>query len=143
MPPSKQLPQYEPVDKLEDFDLENDSDTTLASTGFLAKPNGSTNGNKRVVKKKAEQTRQALVWLRWGTIVILQALIVVLLLGGKESLMAGWNGISGDGGWTEDKTETGGDVNGLYIPSELKSNLNWTGNEELTKFEQPLINTNI
>jgi hypothetical protein len=33
-------------------------------------------------------------------------------------LIDGW---SMGGGWSQSKTETGGDINGLYIPSEQKN----------------------
>lgn len=41
----------------------------------------------------------------------------MLLLPTSGVLSDGWAAGTGSG-WTQDKTETGGDVNGLYIPSE-------------------------
>jgi hypothetical protein len=97
--------RYASIDEAEDLDLENDSDTTLASDGFLGKNNA-----KRISKyTKTSRIQTVLTWFRWGTIVLLQGLILVLLLPTSGVL---------SGGWSQSKTETGGDVNGLYIPSE-------------------------
>jgi hypothetical protein len=102
-------------DDVEDIDLENDSDTTLASDGFLGKNNA-----KRINKyAKSSRLETILTWSRWGTIVFLQGLILVLLLPTSGVLSDGWS-MGGSGGWSQSKTETGGDINGLYIPSEQK-----------------------
>jgi hypothetical protein len=102
-------------DDVEDIDLENDSDTTLASDGFLGKNNA-----KRINKHaKSSRLETILTWSRWGTIVFLQGLILVLLLPTSGVLSDGWS--MGGSGWSQSKTETGGDINGLYIPSEWKS----------------------
>jgi hypothetical protein len=97
-------------DDVEDIDLENDSDTTLASDGFLGKNNA-----KRISKyARSSRLDTILTWSRWATIVLLQGLILVLLLPTSGVLSDGW---SMGGGWSQSKTETGGDINGLYIPS--------------------------
>jgi hypothetical protein len=106
--------RYTSLDDVEDVDLENDSDTTLASDGFLRK-----NSSKRISKYvKSPRLESILTWARWGTIVLLQGLILVLLLPTSGVLIDGW---SMGGGWSQSKTETGGDINGLYIPSEQKN----------------------
>ncbi|RDL40111.1 Uncharacterized protein BP5553_00090 [Venustampulla echinocandica] len=95
-----------------DLDLENDSDTTLASTGFLEKQNTSRRPLARYEARSRLQS--VLTWFRWGVIVFLQGVIVMLLLPSSGIL---------DSGWNEAKTETGGDVNGLYIPTKHKYTL--------------------
>jgi hypothetical protein len=99
-------------DDIEDIDLENDSDTTLASDGFLEK------NNARRINKSTKNSRleNILTWSRWSIIVLLQGLIIVLLLPTSGVLSDGWS--MGGSGWSQSKTETGGDINGLYIPSE-------------------------
>jgi hypothetical protein len=105
--------RYTSLDDVEDVDLENDSDTTLASDGFLRK-----NNSKRISKYgKSPRLEAILTWARWGTIVLLQGLILVLLLPTSGVLIDGWSMV---GGWSQSETETGGDINGLYIPSEQK-----------------------
>jgi hypothetical protein len=99
-------------DDIEDIDLENDSDTTLASDGFLSK-----NNTRRISKPtKNSRLENILTWSRWSIIVLLQGLIIVLLLPTSGVLSDGWS--MGGSGWSHSKTETGGDINGLYIPSE-------------------------
>jgi hypothetical protein len=111
--------RYTSIDETEDLDLENDSDTTLASDGFLGKNNA-----KRISKHtKSSRIHTVLTWFRWGTIVLLQGLILVLLLPTSGVLSEGW---SIGGGWSQSKTETGGDINGLYIPSRSPILLAWT-----------------
>jgi hypothetical protein len=106
MATAKKESRYEALDKVEDFDLENDSDTTLASTGFLGK-----RGSKRLRKySRASKTQTMLVWVRWGSIIAMQGVIVFLLLRGGKKM---------DGRWTQADTETGGDINGLYVPSKI------------------------
>ncbi|KAN0122943.1 protein of unknown function (DUF3328) domain containing protein [Hyaloscypha variabilis] len=98
-------------DDVEDVDLENDSDTTLASDGFLGK-----NNTRRASKHaKSSRIQTILTWFRWGTIILLQGLILVLLLPTSGVLSDGWS-MSGTG-WSTSKTETGGDINGLYVPT--------------------------
>jgi hypothetical protein len=104
-------------DDVEDVDLENDSDTTLASDGFLGK-----NNTRRASKHaKSSRLQTILTWFRWGTIILLQGLILVLLLPTSGVLSDGWS-MSGSG-WSASKTETGGDINGLYVPSELSAQM--------------------
>jgi len=107
--------KYTSVNEAHDLDLENDSDTTLASDGFLGKSNG-----KRISKYvKRPRSQTLLTWCRWGTIVLLQGLILILLLPTSGALSEGWS----MGGWSQSKTETGGDINGLYIPTSHKYTL--------------------
>ena len=103
--------KYSSIDDVEDVDLENDSDTTLASDGFL-----STKNAQRINKNnKSSRLDTILTWSRWGTIVLLQCLMILLLLPTSGVLSEGWS----IGSWSTSKTETGGDINGLYVPSEL------------------------
>lgn len=105
---SKPAPKnsYSPIEKHNDFDLENDSDDTLTST-FLGK-NGSSGKGKRA---QARRTQTVLTWIRWSVIVVMQSTIVWLLLKSGKRM---------DGRWTQADTETGGDVNGLYVPKSHK-----------------------
>jgi len=109
---SKKESRYSTIherDELDELDLENDSDTTLASTGFLAKK------PQRLSRyEKSSRLSTTLTWVRWGTVVSLQGIILFLLMPSPGSLDMGWDSI---------KTETGGDINGLYIPS--KSSFSW------------------
>jgi hypothetical protein len=101
-PTQKKESRYEPVDNVHDVDLENDSDTTLASTGFLRKK-----GEKGLSRRgRSPKSQNILVWFRWGSILAVQSVIVFLLLRTQER----------KGEWKQTDTETGGDVNGLYIP---------------------------
>jgi hypothetical protein len=102
---STEKSSYEPLDKISDFDLENDSDDTLTSTGFSGKHRGGK--GKRA---KARQTQLLLTWMRWSVVVLLQTLIVWLLVKSGKRM---------DGRWTQADTETGGDVNGLYVPCKF------------------------
>lgn len=112
-------------DELDDLDLENDSDTTLASTGFLVKKSERHSRNARSSKLST-----ALTWARWGTVVFLQAVILFLLVPETGMLDMGWNVA---------KTETGGDINGLYIPSMSLALVAVVQNTDLLK--QQHINT--
>jgi hypothetical protein len=100
---SKKKSRYSAIDErdeLDDLDLENDSDTTLASSGFLAKKS-----ERLSIHEKSSRLSTTLTWVRWGIVVFLQGIILFLL-------------IPSSGGWDSIKTETGGDINGLYIPSK-------------------------
>jgi len=101
----KKESRYSPVEKVSDFDhdLENDSDTTLASTGFLSKPSSSKRPSKT-----SRKNAQMLVWARWGAVITMQAIMCLLLVRSRTPV------------WKSGETETGGDVNGLYIPSSHK-----------------------
>jgi len=109
---SKKESRYSTIDErdeLDDLDLENDSDTTLASTGFLVKK------SERLSRyEKSSKLSTALNWARWGTVVFLQAIILFLLIPSGGVL---------DMGWSTVKTETGGDISGLYIPTSHKYTL--------------------
>jgi len=98
------LDKRDALDDLDDLDLENDSDTTLASSGFLAKK------SERLSRyEKSSKLSAALTWMRWSVVVVLQGIILFLLMPSDGLLDMGWNA---------KKTETGGDINGLYIPSK-------------------------
>jgi hypothetical protein len=101
--------KYSPL-KVAYADLEDDSDTTLGSTEFLGK---RTKRRKRHCQNSCVQ--YALTWFRWGSVVVLQSIILVLLLQNIKS--------NRKPGWTETDTETGGDVNGLYVPCEGTSRI--------------------
>lgn len=98
-----------------DTDLEdqgNDSDTTLASSSFLkSRPSRSSSPKSRLQKREEFNSRKEsmFVWIRWGVVIFFQCVIIVLLIPGT--------GLMGGTKWDESMTETGGDVNGLYIPS--------------------------
>ncbi|TVY26081.1 hypothetical protein LHYA1_G004311 [Lachnellula hyalina] len=118
------LPPRDSLDDL-DIDLENDSDTTLASTGFLAKkPTKSDRmhmmlGNRYENDNPKESSRipTALTWIRWGVVIFLQCVIIVFLFLLRPA------GTGKDMGWSTGETETGGDVSGLYIPTTHKYTL--------------------
>ena len=110
----------ENADNIDDIDLENDSDTTLASDGFLGK-----NNIKRIQKSvKSSRLQLVLTWFRWSVLVLLQGFIIILLLPTSGTLSDTWSslkdGLKGGlkGGFDPARTETGGDINGLYIPSK-------------------------
>jgi hypothetical protein len=93
---------YSPIEKIADYDhdLENDSDTTLASASFLSK------STSRRASKNARSTQNTLVWLRWSAILVTQSIMCLLLLKTRAPV------------WTAAEAETGGDINGLYVPSK-------------------------
>lgn len=108
MSAQKKESRYESLKGVEDLDLENDSDTTLASEGFLGK-NSAKRPNRHSRNWKVQT---ALTWSRWGFIVVLQTIMILLLL--RSSPTA-------EKSWTQADTETGGDINGLYIPCECSA----------------------
>jgi hypothetical protein len=128
MAPSKKPNKYstlEDVDDIDDIDLENDSDTTLASDGFLGK------NNIKQIQQSAKSSKLQLVltWFRWSVLVLLQGFTIILLLTPSGTLSDTWSSLTGgltgvlNHGWDASKTETGGDVNGLYIPSKFQVRL--------------------
>jgi hypothetical protein len=103
----KKESRYSSLEEAEDLDLENDSDTTLASEGFLGK-----NTTKRPSRhSRNSKIQSALTWSRWGFIVTLQSIVIFLLLRSPATTEK-------KKGWTQADTETGGDINGLYVPCE-------------------------
>ena len=102
----KKESRYSTLQGVEDLDMENDSDTTLASEGFLGKT--VTKRPSRYSRNSKVQT--TLTWIRWGSIVALQSVMIVLLLRNTSA--------PAKEGWTQADTETGGDINGLYVPCE-------------------------
>jgi hypothetical protein len=96
--------KYSPL-KTESVDIEDDSDSTLTST----------DGLRRRIKRGRRHFQQsnihnALTWFRWIIVIILQSVILVLL----------WQNVKAkpEPRWSTIDTETGGDINGLYIPSK-------------------------
>lgn len=76
-------------------------------------PRGRQIGRYREMTRKLRLTKW-LEWMRWGVVVALQGLIVGLLLWRRAHA------------WTPKDVETGGDINGIYIPrmcSMLKDSL--------------------
>jgi len=111
--------KYVAISPRSSIDLENDSDTTLASDSFLSNK-GTLSSAKRISRyERSSKLTLILTWVRWGIVVFLQMIIIVILMptdGGMSfPSVQSWL----KGGWSIDKTETGGDVNGLYIPSKL------------------------
>ncbi|CAG8960095.1 hypothetical protein HYFRA_00010573 [Hymenoscyphus fraxineus] len=101
-----------------DTDLEdrgNDSDTTLGSSTVLKSDSARSPSPKSRLQKRLEaayRKQNLFTWLRWGLVVFLQCIIIILLLPGS--------GLMGSTKWDESMTETGGDINGLYIPTKHK-----------------------
>lgn len=93
--------------RIEDADLENDSDTTLGSEGFLEK---RAKRQRRRCRKPSLQS--ALTWFRWTLVIMLQSVIIFLLL--RDTKEPDVKSTA----WSQADTETGGDINGLYIPSK-------------------------
>lgn len=108
IPLSKAESRYTVLDERDNgsFDIENDSDTTLGST-----PKRSRRDMQ--LEHGTSNMEYVLCWFRWASIIALQTVILFFLLW-KSSDPA----TTDDGGWFPAKTETGGDINGLYIPSE-------------------------
>lgn len=96
--------------RLADADLENDSDTTLGSTGFLEK---GTKRRRRFSKNPA--TQSLFTWVRWSIVILLQSVILFLLVRSSQPTNRKTPG------WSQADTETGGDINGLYVPSKMRS----------------------
>ncbi len=96
-------------------DRDDRSESTLASEGLLSKALPFSH------QDYSSPTSSKLTWIRWGLSILLQVIIIGLLLRRDQNHSSSmfWVSTPEDGEtWTEAKTETGGDVNGLYIPSE-------------------------
>lgn len=103
---------------LHEHDAANDSDTTLASSSFLKSSKSRSPSPKSRREKHAEFSKRKegwFTWIRWGVVIFLQMVIIVLLLPSS--------GLMNSGKWDEKMTETGGDINGLYIPTGHKYTL--------------------
>lgn len=91
-----------------DADIENDSDATrTGSTTSLEKiplPRWDAHNSSSVLKREISFTDTLLVWLRWGTVVGLQIIIVVLLLRPSNKTLTQEPRV----------VETGSDINGIY-----------------------------
>jgi len=112
--------RYDSLDLDIDLENDNDSDTTLASDRFLEKYDPS-----RTDRSESSRLRSILTWSRWGVVVFLQGIIIMLLLPTSGVLSEEWSfkGLGPAAGWDQSKTETGGDINGLYIPTSHKYTL--------------------
>ncbi|PQE08911.1 Thioesterase domain-containing protein [Rutstroemia sp. NJR-2017a WRK4] len=118
MSPKKESSTYTPLSDIEDIDLENDSDTTLGSNRFPStSPKPTSRRRSQHTSPKTTRIECLLVWVRWGSVIILQSLILFFLLKGKKK-----EGNDGGDSWSLADTETGGDINGLYVPQSHK----WT-----------------
>lgn len=119
---------------LEEQDLGHESDTTACSEGFLGKK-GNNSGEKRSSRRR---NQTVLTWVRWGTVVALQLLIVILLFwrlpSSSDGMDSGFEGV-----------ETGGDINGLFktrkyikpldsSPSHANFNLKTLVSHKITPF---------
>ncbi|KAF2667142.1 hypothetical protein BT63DRAFT_481585 [Microthyrium microscopicum] len=102
MESSNNKQEYTPLN-MEALDLEYCSDSTLTSDGKRRKTSLRRRGYPRF-----QNLSSLLVWFRWATITILQTAIIILLLRNENS--------DREVEWKTSETETGGDVNGLYIP---------------------------
>lgn len=116
MSPKESASIYQPISEMdiEDIDLENDSDTTLGShEKYTASKTSSPSRFRKIFKdkKSCRKLNNVLVWARWGVVIVMQNLIVYLILRGGKNSEAG-----NEEGWVPADTETGGDINGLYIP---------------------------
>jgi hypothetical protein len=117
------------LDQHLDLEHDADSDTTLASEGFLSKRSN--------LASRSSKIEAILTWFRWGTILFFQGTIIMMLLPTSGLMSERWGFGFGKGeeagvvkagvvpidtrtgsGWSPGKTETGGDVNGLYVPCE-------------------------
>jgi hypothetical protein len=129
MPPTN-LQKYSTLSSINEvpFDIEeqthheqdaaDDSDTTLASSSFLqtSKSRSPSPKSRRSHHRDTSSRRKGLfTWIRWVVVVLLQSVIILLLLQGNGYLD------TNSGKWDEKMTETGGDINGLYVPSKSLS----------------------
>ncbi|KAG9235084.1 hypothetical protein BJ875DRAFT_282507 [Amylocarpus encephaloides] len=107
-------------------DIANDSDTTLASATLLNPHSqacsSSPKSQRQLGAERNDRTESLFTWLRWGVVIFMQFVIIILLLptsGLMEledlGLKRKWDGMA--------MTETGGDVNGLYVPTKHKYTL--------------------
>lgn len=87
----------------DDEDLGNDSDTVAGSERSLRKrsPSPGQHTPSRNPRSKVPRAERFLQWLRWGSVISLQLLIVGLLLLRTNAPIF-------------KEVETGGDINGLY-----------------------------
>jgi hypothetical protein len=95
-------------------DLEDDSDTTLTSPG---QKSSHLKRRRKLPEQSNNKISITLTWLRWGFVVILQSIILILLLQNNQTTTSFLSK------WSTDDTETGGDINGLYIPTKHKYTL--------------------
>lgn len=117
MSPKESASIYQPISEMdiEEIDLENDSDTTLGShrEKYTTTKLSPLSRLRKIFKDKKSNRKlnNVLMWARWGVVVLMQGLIVVLLLRNGKNSEA-----HNEEGWVPGDTETGGDINGLYIP---------------------------
>jgi hypothetical protein len=101
MPLPKKNDEYSTL-TLNYTNLDEDSDTTLGSADLHEK-------RSKRRKRICQPSRSTLTWFRWGSLLVMQSTILVLLVLNTRT--------TSKEGWTKADTETGGDVNGLYVPS--------------------------
>jgi hypothetical protein len=96
---------------LDDVDMEEINhyyDSSPTSSTRAQPPLGQPPRGKGIARHRDRKRKlrfaKLLEWMRWGVVIMLQGVIVVLLV---------WH--RGDG-WSPETTETGGDINGIYVP---------------------------
>lgn len=104
---------------IEDIDLENDSDATLGESQHEKFPSNTTLSSqlceRHISSALASKLNIIIPWIRWGTVVLLQTLIIYLLSSHEKSHIT-----NNEKSWNSNNTETGGDINGLYIPRKFQ-----------------------
>ncbi|TVY87276.1 Oxidase [Lachnellula willkommii] len=138
--PHVQTTKYHPIsnttrDSIDNLypDLESSSSTsTSSSTTLLSpplKPDRMRNTNRYENSRSRTRIPTSVTWIRWGVVVSLQGVIIMLLFrlrpgtGKVDSGDIGGGGVGGKGEWKSTETETGGDVSGLYRPTTHKYTL--------------------
>lgn len=99
----KHEPRYDTIEEGDIADLGHESDTTACSDSFLQK---AVPLNKRAKRSlNAAANSNALAWLRWGAVIVLQSavLIVLVLVYSNQNRDV----FSSD-------VETGSDINGIF-----------------------------
>jgi hypothetical protein len=95
---------------LDDVDMQEPQsphyyDKSPTSSTQAYPPEGLSPSGKRISRHRERKRKAKMIeWMRWSAVILLQVVIIGLLL---------WH--RGEG-WTPEKTETGGDINGIYIP---------------------------
>lgn len=102
-------PKYSSI-QFAEADLENDSDTTLRSTEFLHQ-----SAKTRRRSSRNSGSHSLFTWLRWTIVIVLQTVVILLLLQNSQATARK------SSEWSQASTETGGDINGLYVPSKDSS----------------------
>lgn len=125
------MTKYSSIDDvIDDVDLENDpydneSDVTAYSEGLLDQKRAISPPRKSTsLSRRSSKLNIFLTWFRWGTVVLLQTVILFVLLWRKDpSEYLDSDTIEEAIRLGEKMTETGGDINGLYKPTTHKYTL--------------------